>query len=127
MAAPQVELVSVAGARDIAHASLMLGEQRAWIEHVTGLDLAAVQPDERGNLLYWYRPPAGRLLLARLDGSRSGSSACAGSRTASRTCGASTCAPGRGAGGPGCATTLPGGGPRTPAGNATSEEGQVAF
>ena len=52
VAAPQVELVSVAGARDVAHASLMLGEQRAWIEHVTGLDLAAVQPDERGNLLY---------------------------------------------------------------------------
>jgi GNAT superfamily N-acetyltransferase len=68
VAAPHIELVSVASARDVAQASLVLGEQRAWIERVTGLDLADVQPDEYGNLLDWYRPPAGRLLLARLDG-----------------------------------------------------------
>ena len=71
VAAPQIELVSVSNARDVAEASLLLGEQRAWIEHLTGLDLADVQPDSRleyDDLLGWYRPPDGRLLLARLDG-----------------------------------------------------------
>ncbi len=68
-AAPDIELVSVASARDVAQASLVLGEQRAWIESVTGLDMADVEPGspaEYANPLDWYGRPCGRLLLARL-------------------------------------------------------------
>jgi GNAT superfamily N-acetyltransferase len=67
----RVEVVRVATAFDYVQAALLLGEQRAFTERVLGRELAEVQPGsqrEFAHLASYYRPPHGKLLLARLNG-----------------------------------------------------------
>jgi GNAT superfamily N-acetyltransferase len=57
---------------DFVAAAVLLGEQRAWVEAVTGADLAAVQADSVAEYTAphrHYAPPVGGLVLA-LDGER---------------------------------------------------------
>jgi len=67
----RVDVVRVATAFDYVQAALLLGEQRAFTERVLGRELAEVQPGsqrEFSHLASYYRPPYGKLLLARLNG-----------------------------------------------------------
>jgi GNAT superfamily N-acetyltransferase len=66
-----VEIARVASAFDYAQAALLLGEQRAFTERLLGRELAEVQPSsqrEYAHLASYYRPPHGKLLIARLHG-----------------------------------------------------------
>ena len=66
-----VDIVRVATAFDYVQAALLLGEQRAWAEAMLGRELVEVQPAsqrEFAHLASFYRPPYGKLLLARLNG-----------------------------------------------------------
>jgi GNAT superfamily N-acetyltransferase len=66
-----VDIVRVATAFDHVQAALLLGEQRAWAEAMLGRELVEVQPAsqrEFAHLASFYRPPYGKLLLARLNG-----------------------------------------------------------
>lgn len=69
--ADELDIVRVATAFDYAQAALLLGEQRAWAEQMLGRELAEVQPSSKrefAHIASYYRPPHGKLLLARLDG-----------------------------------------------------------
>jgi len=69
--ADELDIVRVATAFDYAQAALVLGEQRAFTEQLLGRELAEVQPSSKrefAHLASYYRPPHGKLLLARLDG-----------------------------------------------------------
>jgi len=69
--ADELAIVRVATAFDYAQAALLLGEQRAWAEQMLGRELAEVQPSSKrefAHLASYYRPPYGKLLLARLHG-----------------------------------------------------------
>ena len=70
-----VEITRVATAFDYAQAALLLGEQRAFTEHLLGRELTEVQPASRyeyAHVASYYRPPHGKLLLARLQGEPAG-------------------------------------------------------
>lgn len=67
----RIDVVRVATAFDYVQAALLLGEQRAFTENLLGRELAEVQPAsqrEFSHLAGFYRPPHGKLLLARLNG-----------------------------------------------------------
>ena len=66
-----LDIARVATAFDYVQAALLLGEQRAWAEEMLGRELIEVQPAsqrEFAHLASFYRPPYGKLLLARLNG-----------------------------------------------------------
>ena len=66
-----VDIVRVATAFDYVQAALLLGEQRTWAEELLGRELVEVQPAsqrEFAHLASYYRPPYGKLLLARVNG-----------------------------------------------------------
>jgi GNAT superfamily N-acetyltransferase len=67
----RVDIVRVATAFDYVQAALVLGEQRSFTEKVLGRALHEVQPSsqrEFSHLASYYRPPYGKLLLARVNG-----------------------------------------------------------
>jgi GNAT superfamily N-acetyltransferase len=71
----RIEVARVSGGRDWRDACALLAEQLAWVNATVGFDVRNRQPTattEYENPRRFYRPPAGTLVLARLDGRAAG-------------------------------------------------------